>query len=80
MFPNIRSFEGKGHSVDITVKASLNVSVPIRRQMETSSGIAPSTATNAPTATNSETGTHRNVRLAFREMQKNPNLKLRNNV
>jgi len=49
-------------------------------EMETSSITAPSTAIIAPTATNPETDTHHNVSLAFGELQKNPNLKLRNNV
>jgi hypothetical protein len=48
--------------------------------METSSIIAPSTAIIAPTGRKPETDTHRNVSLAFGEMQKNPNLRLRNNV
>jgi hypothetical protein len=48
--------------------------------METSSSIAPDAATTTFTATNPETDIHRHVRLAFGEMQKYPNLKLRNNV
>jgi hypothetical protein len=79
-YPNIRSFVWKGHRVDNNVKASLTFAAPIMRQMATSSSITPSTATTTPTLTSTETDTHRNVRLAFGEMQENPNLKLRNNV
>jgi len=49
------------------------------RQMETSSSIAPNTANTAPTETNTETDTNCNVRFDFGNMQKNPNLKVRNN-
>jgi len=79
-YPNISSFVGNGHRVDNTVKASLTFAAPIMRQMATSSIIAPSTADTAPTATMSETDTHRNVRLAFGDMQENPKLKLSYNV
>jgi hypothetical protein len=48
--------------------------------METISITAPSTATIVPTGRSAETDTHRNVSLAFEEMQKIPNFKLRNNV
>jgi hypothetical protein len=67
-YPITRSFEGKGHSVANNVKVSLTLVAPITRQMETSSSIAPNTATTACRATSSETDTHRNVRLAFGEM------------
>jgi len=79
-YPNIRSFVGKDHRVDNNVKATLTFCAPIMRQMATSSIIPPNTANVAPTPTNTETDTHSNVRLPFGEMQKNPNLKLRNNV
>jgi len=42
--------------------------------METSSIIAPSIANTAPAPTKSETDTDRNVRLAFGDMQENPNI------
>jgi hypothetical protein len=45
--------------------------------METSSIIAPNTANDMLTPTNTETDTHRKVRLAFEDMQEIPNLKLR---
>jgi hypothetical protein len=76
--PNIRSFEGKDHSADNTVKALLTFCAPIIRKMETSSFIAPNTAITAPKPINSETETYRNFRLAFGEMQKYSNLKLKN--
>ena len=66
---------GKGHRVDNNVKASLTICAPIMRQMVTNSTITPSTADTAPTPTNTETDTHHNVRLAFGNMQENPNLK-----
>ena len=50
------------------------------RHMENSTSMAPNTANATPTSKNTETDTHRNVRLAFGDMQENPNLKLRNNV
>jgi hypothetical protein len=64
-YPNIRSFVGKGHRVDDNVKASLTFIAPIMRQMATSSSIAPSTANSIPTPRNTETETHRYVRLAL---------------
>jgi hypothetical protein len=76
--PNIRSFEGKGHSPDNTVKALLTFCAPRIRQMETSSFIATITVTTALKPINTETETHRNFRLAFGEIQKFPKLKLRN--
>jgi hypothetical protein len=80
-YPNIRSFEEKGRRVDNTVKASLTLTAPIMRQMETSSRIvATIRATLVPTATTSEIDTHRIIVLAFAEMQRNTNLKLRNNI
>jgi len=60
---------GKDHRVDNNVKESLTFVAPIMRQMATSSSIAPSTANTAPIATDSETDTHRNIRLALGEMQ-----------
>jgi hypothetical protein len=50
------------------------------RQIATSSNIPPITANTAPTPTNTETDTHHNGGLAFGDMQKNPNLKLMNNI
>jgi hypothetical protein len=47
--PNIRSFVGKRHSADNTVKALLTFCAPIIRQMETSSCIAQNTVNPAPT-------------------------------
>jgi len=49
------------------------------REMATSSSIPPSRAIPVPSATDTEKYTHRNVRVAFGEMQKNPKFKLRNN-
>jgi hypothetical protein len=49
------------------------------RGMANSSSNPPSRANPMPTATESEKYTHRNVRLAFGDMQKNPKFKLRNN-
>jgi len=69
----------KGHSVDNNVKAPLTFVAPIVRQMETSSIIALSTTHTTPTTPTTEKK-HRNVRLAFGDMQENPNLKLRNNI
>jgi len=48
--------------------------------MANSTSIAPSIANTAPTPIATETDTHHKVRLAFGGMQKNANLKLRNNV
>jgi hypothetical protein len=74
------SFVWKGHRVDKNVKGSLTFIAPTRRQMATSSNIPPNIAITVPTPTNTETDTHHNGRLAFGDMQKNPNLKLMNNV
>jgi hypothetical protein len=60
------------------VKALLTFFAPTIRQMETKSFIAPNTVSIASTPTNSETETHRNFSLAFGEMQKYPNFKLKN--
>jgi hypothetical protein len=49
------------------------------REMAASSSIPPNRANPMPTARSPEKYTHRNVRLAFGVMQKNPNFKLRNN-
>jgi hypothetical protein len=49
------------------------------RQMETSNSIAPNTANATPPRTNTETDSNFNVRLAFENIQENPDLKLRNN-
>jgi hypothetical protein len=70
---------GKSHRADNNVKTSLTLFAPIMRQMATSSSITPNTAKAAPAPTNTETDIHLNVRLAFGDMQKYPNLKLRNN-
>ena len=58
----------KSHRVDNNVKASLTLTVPTMRKMETSTSIAPNTAKPEPTPTITETDTHRNVRLAFGDM------------
>ena len=79
-YPNLRSFVGKSHSVDNTVKASLTFCAPIMRHTENSTSITLSTANTVPTPTNTETDTHRNVRLAFGDMQENAKLKLSNNI
>jgi hypothetical protein len=50
------------------------------RQYANSSSIAPSTASVTHAGNNTETDTHRNVRLAFGDMQENPNFMLRPNV
>ena len=62
------------------MKASLTFCAPIMRHMEKSTSITPNKASTALTATNAETDTHRNVRLAFGDMHANPNLKLRKNI
>ena len=80
MYSNIISSEGMGHRVDNTVQASHTFVAPIMRQMETSSVIAPDTATAVPIPTTTVTDTHPNVTLAVGTLQKNTNLKLRNNV
>jgi len=77
-YPNIRSFVGKGHTVDNNVKASLTFVAPLMRQMATSSSIAPSTANPTPTPKNTETDTNLNFRLTYGDMQENLNLKLSN--
>jgi hypothetical protein len=64
---------GKGHRVDNNVKSLLTFSVPIMRQMETTSSIKPVTANVEPRATNTETDNHHEFRLAFGDMKKNPN-------
>jgi hypothetical protein len=46
--------------------------------METSSFVAPNTAITAHKPINTETETHRNFRLAFGQMQKYSNHKLKN--
>ena len=48
--------------------------------MEPSTSITLNTANVTPTPTISETDTHRNVRLAFGDVQENPILKLRNKI
>jgi len=45
------------------------------RQMETNTSNAPNTANDAPIPPTPETDTDRNFRLAFGDMQEDPNLK-----
>jgi hypothetical protein len=59
---------GKGHRVENTVKESLTFTAPIMRRMEISTSIPPSTANVMPPIKNTETDTHRNVRLPFGDM------------
>jgi len=73
-------FVGKSHRVENKVKGSLTFIAPRMRHMATSSNIPPITTNTAPTATNPETDTHHKSRLAFGDMQKNPNIKLMNNI
>jgi len=62
------------------MKVSLTFATPIMRKMETSSTIAPSTAKVTPIPTNTETEIRRNFILACGDIEKNPNLNLRNSV
>ena len=76
---NVRSFVGNSYRVDNNVKASLTFCAPIIRQMETNIRCAPNTAITAPTPTNTETYTHRNVKLPFGDKQDRPKLTWRTN-